>query len=52
VNECLLLCNLESDCVAANYVGEDCTLLRYGISSQRIKTLTDIIAARSLALPL
>ena len=29
VNECLLLCNLESDCVAANYVGDECTLLRY-----------------------
>ncbi|GAB7328645.1 hypothetical protein MBLNU13_g00579t3 [Cladosporium sp. NU13] len=27
VNECLLLCNLESDCVAANYVGDECTLL-------------------------
>jgi hypothetical protein len=29
VNECLLLCNLQSDCVAANYVGDECTLLRY-----------------------
>jgi hypothetical protein len=52
VNECLLLCNLEADCVAANYVGDDCTLLRYATSSQRIKTLTDIIVARSLVLPL
>jgi hypothetical protein len=52
VNECLLLCNLQTDCVAANYVGNDCTLLRYAISCRRIKTLTDIIAARSLVLPL
>jgi hypothetical protein len=36
VNECLLLCNLQTDCVAANYVGNDCTLLRYALSYQRI----------------
>lgn len=29
VNECLLLCNLETNCVGANYVGDDCTLFRY-----------------------
>jgi hypothetical protein len=29
VNDCLLLCNAQSDCVAANYVGNECTLLRY-----------------------
>jgi hypothetical protein len=32
VNDCLVLCNLQSDCVAANYVGNECTLLRYVLS--------------------
>jgi hypothetical protein len=26
VNDCLLLCNQEKSCVAANYVGTDCVL--------------------------